>query len=174
MSDRHIILVGFKHVGKTAIGRALADKQDIPFYELDAWVEDLNHQRTGKKQSCREIVASQGEAVFRALETQALEAILHAPEGVIDLGGGAPMTTENQKMISGHHVVHISAPEEVVFARVSEKKWPQIFAGAKPSRALFQSLWQDRKVVYEHLAMVTIMNDDLIDTAVQKIMEHLK
>lgn len=174
MSDRHIILMGFKHVGKTSIGRALAERKKLPFYELDRWVEDMNAKNTGRHLTCREIVKEYGEVAFRAMESEALLEILERPRGVIDLGGGAVMTPDNQIHIKGHQLVHVTAPQEVVFDRISESQWPQLFSGPESPEELFQELWAKRKVVYEQLALVTVDNDDLIETAVQKIMEHVK
>lgn len=165
-AKRHIVLMGFKHVGKSAIGQALAQRLGLPFYELDDAIESLYHERSSQKMTCRQIVASQGEGYFRALETDALAQTLKQPVGVLSLGGGAVMADANRSLIRGHIPVHITAPQETVRERVTAAGWPQA--------ARFNEIWYERNPVYRKLAQITVENTETIAGAVSKIMERLK
>ncbi|MFH1188136.1 MAG: shikimate kinase, partial [bacterium] len=46
---RHIILIGFKNIGKTTIGKLLAKRLDIVFYDIDKEVENNYFKQTGEK-----------------------------------------------------------------------------------------------------------------------------
>lgn len=72
-SGRPLFLVGFMGCGKTTLGQALATSMGIPFSDLD----DEICRRAGAD-SVNEIFARQGEATFRALETETLRSIVQA------------------------------------------------------------------------------------------------
>ncbi|MGH7474029.1 MAG: shikimate kinase, partial [Candidatus Methylomirabilales bacterium] len=59
---RNIVLTGMMGTGKTTVGRYLAERLEIPFYDLDELIE----QESGL--SIPAIFREQGEPVFRALE----------------------------------------------------------------------------------------------------------
>jgi len=75
-----IILIGPKHSGKSSVGRELARLLDVPFFDLDALIE----QRSG--QSVRALYTT-GPELFRREEEAALKGLL-AGEG--NVGGFAP------------------------------------------------------------------------------------
>lgn len=163
---RHILLLGFKHVGKSCIGRGLARRLGRPFYELDELTELKYLQQTGDRKSCRQIVADEGEDVFRTLESAALAMVIQQPAGVIALGGGTPMRDQNRLLIRNQVPVHITAPQDVVRERVTAAGWPQ--AGR------FGELWKEREPVYQQLAQFTVENTGSIDDTVARLAEKLK
>jgi len=79
---RHIVLIGLPGSGKSAVGRAVAERLDAAFDDLDESIE----RATG--QSISEIFAARGEPAFRELERQAMCHALVAPPRVIAPGGG--------------------------------------------------------------------------------------
>ncbi|MEO1231861.1 MAG: bifunctional shikimate kinase/3-dehydroquinate synthase [Myxococcota bacterium] len=91
MNGGTVLLAGPPGSGKSTVGRAVAERRDAPFVDLD----DLIEARAGSPPA--EILEGQGEARFRALEAEALEAI-EAP-AVIALGGGA-LTTERGRELA--------------------------------------------------------------------------
>ena len=52
---KHIILIGFKNVGKTLIAKNLALALDLPFVDSDIVLEDLYANEHEECLSCREI-----------------------------------------------------------------------------------------------------------------------
>ena len=70
MRPKSIILIGFKHVGKTVIGRALADQLKWPFRDLDEAIEQLFTKETQAHKTCRQIMKAHGSAYFRELEKE--------------------------------------------------------------------------------------------------------
>lgn len=165
-TKRHIVLMGFKHVGKSVIGQSLAQKLSLPFYELDAVIETLYRGRTGDSQTCREIVAAHGEDYFRALETKALQETLQKTAGVIALGGGAVMKDANRSLICAQIPVHITAPQDIVRARVTAAAWPQAVR--------FDEIWHEREPVYRQLAQFTVENNGSLDDVMTQLVEQLK
>jgi shikimate kinase / 3-dehydroquinate synthase len=79
----HIALVGFMGSGKSAVGRCLAQKLNIPFVDLDRVIE----MECGQKVA--DIFQEHGEVGFRARERAALRHVLEQEESmVIATGGG--------------------------------------------------------------------------------------
>ena len=69
-----IILTGFMGVGKTTVGRILANKLGVPFVDMDLYIE------TRRGQTIAEIFDQIGESGFRLLEFQILTELLEAEE----------------------------------------------------------------------------------------------
>lgn len=163
---RHILLMGFKHVGKSALGQLLANRLHLPFYELDALTEARYFAVTAKAATCREIFQAHGEEYFRTTEFEALSEVLKRPRGVVALGGGTPMSEVNQALIHTQFPIHVTAPSATVQARVVAAGWPQA--------ADFDRLWHERLPVYHILAKATVDNTGTSDDIVDKILELLK
>jgi len=80
---RFIALTGFMAAGKSTIGKKLARRLHVKFYDLDQVI-------AAKHGDIRAIFATQGEAKFRDYEYEALAQIVEdAGPAVIALGGGA-------------------------------------------------------------------------------------
>jgi shikimate kinase len=80
----NIVLVGFMGAGKSVCGRLLARRLGRCFVETD----DIITAREGR--SIADIFATDGEARFRELESEALEALKLKSGDVIATGGGLP------------------------------------------------------------------------------------
>ena len=79
---RTVTIGGFMGVGKTTVGRLLADRLGARFVDLDEAVE------SSCGQTVAEIFEAQGEEAFRALEHSELVRLLDGPPVVLALGGG--------------------------------------------------------------------------------------
>jgi XRE family aerobic/anaerobic benzoate catabolism transcriptional regulator len=78
-----VALLGLRGAGKSTVGKALASKLSVPFFELDQLVEREAGMRLA------EIFSIHGEAYFRRLELDVLGRFLDAhPRAVLATGGG--------------------------------------------------------------------------------------
>jgi shikimate kinase len=115
--DRHIVLVGMMGVGKSTVGRMLASQLGRPLYDSDEMIEEL----TGR--TVREIWQSEGEDVFRVLETEVLVTALASGEpAVIAAAGGIVLSEVNRRALvdSDAHVVWLLADVELLLDRVRQ------------------------------------------------------
>ena len=95
--------------GKTTVGRALAKELDMPFYDLDWYIES----RMRKKVS--QIFAEQGEEGFLRIERNMLHEVAEFEDVVISCGGGTPCFFDNMEyMNSQSQVVWLKASPEVL------------------------------------------------------------
>ncbi len=89
----NIVLVGMPGSGKSTVGRLLAEEIGCTFVDTDAEIEKL------AKKSIPAIFSEDGEAVFRALETQVLTECGKRSGLVIATGGGCITRTENYDLL---------------------------------------------------------------------------
>jgi shikimate kinase len=172
---QHLILIGFKHSGKSTLGRELATKLGRKFVDLDEAIQAEHQAETGEELSCREILRSHGEEHFRELEHEVLKRVLAQPgAAIVALGGGTPMMQENQALIRGHKVVHISAPKSVIFERIMIHGKPAFFSAEVDAFDHFQELWAKRAPIFESLAELTIQNKGALEPVVNEILDHFE
>lgn len=171
---QHIVLIGFKHVGKSVIGQALALKLNKPFIDLDYVIEILFEKQFQEKKSCREIMKIYGQKFFRNLEHQALQNMISFESAVIAVGGGTPMEIENQQLLQPHVLIHILAPPQRVFERIMVNgEQPAFFSLTEDPEESFYKLWNARKNIYKKLESFSIDNDATIADAIEKILKKL-
>ena len=168
-----IILIGFKHVGKTVIGRELASRLERPFIDLDEEIERMFANENKEKSTCRQIMQAHGQSYFRNLEKRVLAQIIQLKNSIISLGGGAPMNEENQKLIKNGTVIHIEAPRGVVFERIMIQGRPAFFSLEESPLVSFNRLWNERDEIYKKLADFSIENNGLVGSAVERILKHI-
>lgn len=170
----HIILIGFKNVGKTCVAKLLAEALGLPFADSDTVVRELYAARENKNLSCREIMRAHGEEYFRNLEYEATKTVLAAePPQVVALGGGAPLQERNEILLAGHTIVHVIAPKGVVYERIMVNGWPAFFPREVDPYVSFQKIWQDRMPRYELLASITIENNRPLVDVVKSLAAEL-
>lgn len=163
----NIVLVGIKHAGKSALGKALAEMRDTLFVDSDELIEANYLLRTGESLSCREIFAKLGRQEFRKLEAAAIEQLNESTEEddqerVIALGGGVadnPDVNEEQLKELGL-VVYISIPRDIAWERIVANGIPAYLAGEEDPRAIFNELSEERENFYEKHADVIIQLED--------------
>jgi 3-phosphoshikimate 1-carboxyvinyltransferase len=173
VTDNPIILIGFKHVGKTTIGRHLARVLNKSFIDLDREVEILHKKYYLEAFSCREIMQSHGELHYRQLESEALQRALKLPVSVISLGGGTTISQSNQALLKPHRLLHVVASRGIVFERIMVEGRPSFFDPNEDSYTSFSRLWDERYETYRKLTHCTINNNDSIEQAVNEALIHL-
>ncbi len=102
-------LIGLPGSGKSTVGRQLARRLQLPFYDSDRVIEE----RLGC--SIRDFFALEGEERFRDVETSVIDELTQIPNAVLSTGGGAVLQSMNRSNLrSRGHVIYLkSAPEEL-------------------------------------------------------------
>jgi shikimate kinase len=162
-----IFLVGMMGVGKTTVGRLLAERLGIPFLDSDAQVV----ANTGR--TVPEIFAESGEAAFRAEESKALRQAAQGDDAVVAVAGGAVLDPANRAVLKGAGpVVWLRASVETMAKRVGRGDGRPLL-DEDPGVALAR-LYPVRRPLYESLADVVVDVDDVRpEEVVEKIVAAL-
>lgn len=137
-----IVMVGMMGAGKTAVGRATAATLSVPFLDSDHEIEDA------AAMTIAEIFARDGEAFFRARETEVIQRLLDGTPCVLSTGGGAYMSATNRKMITERGLaVWLDADLELLWNRVRHRDSRPLLKTADPYATL-KGLYEARVPIY--------------------------
>ncbi|NTZ42063.1 shikimate kinase [Altererythrobacter sp. SALINAS58] len=140
--DRPIVLIGLMGVGKSTVGRKLADLLDTGFIDADEAIE------TAAQRSVSEIFEAHGEAYFRDGERRVIARLMAEGHGVIATGGGAFVDAETRAMILDHGVtVWIRATVETLVKRTGRRNSRPLLRDGDP-QAILNRLADERDPLY--------------------------
>ncbi len=126
-----IALVGLMGVGKSSIGRRLAQALDMPFRDADAEVE------AAAGRSIAEIFDHYGEAAFRDGERRVIARLLEEPPHVLATGGGAFVDPATRRLINERAVsVWLKSDLAVLARRLARRDTRPLLAGKDPLAVL--------------------------------------
>ena len=128
---RTIALVGLMGVGKSTVGRRLAQRLGLPFVDGDDAIE------SSARMTVSDIFAKLGEAEFRAGEARVMRRLLEGPPIVLATGGGAILNPETRDLMKQHATsVWLRADLKVVVQRVQRRDTRPLLRGKDPYQAL--------------------------------------
>jgi shikimate kinase len=168
LRQRTIVLVGLMGVGKSSVGRRLANYLDLPFRDADNEVE------AAAGRSISEIFAELGEAAFRDGERRVISRLLDEPPHVLATGGGAFVNPETRALINQKAIsVWLKADVELLARRVSRKDNRPLVRGKDPVRVLSQ-LAEARYPAYAEAQVHVETGDTPHGVAVDAILTALR
>ena len=155
-------------VGKTAVGRKLAERLGWRFVDLDRAIEAAEGMKV------REIFRRRGEARFRELEKRKLGEILREESQVVATGGGAVLDPENLSLLrEKSFLVCLTAKPETILKRAGGgKQRPLIDVADKDGRV--KELLALREAAYARAHAAIATDDASVDDVVEKIMKVLQ
>lgn len=165
--DRPIVLVGLMGVGKSTVGRRLANLLQRDFVDADEAIEQAA-QRT-----VAEIFEEFGEAYFRDGEKRVIARLIEEQPGVIATGGGAFVNDETRTLILERAIaVWIDCDIETLVERTSRRDKRPLLKHGDP-REILTRLSEQRRPFYSQ-AQIRVESGDgpHLDTAVM-ILERL-
>ena len=146
---RLVTLVGLPGAGKSTIGRQLARKRGLSFFDSDLVIEE----RLGE--TIRTFFAREGEAAFRDLEEQVIDELTLQGRCVLATGGGAVLRSKNrQRMRERGVVVYLRASPEQLMRRLRNDTKRPLLQVADPMARL-QALHEEREPLYKEVADFT-------------------
>jgi shikimate kinase len=164
-----IVMVGMMGAGKTAVGRGLAQRLDVPFLDSDAEIE------AAANRTVPEIFQRDGEAFFRAKETQVIARLLDDARGVLSTGGGAFLSQVNRANITARGVsVWLDADLDLLWQRVRHKDTRPLLRTDNP-RATLAQIYAARVPLYAKADVVVKSLPDLsIEEMVDRVVATLR
>jgi shikimate kinase len=166
----NIALIGFMGVGKTAVGKALAEKLNREFIELDLLIE----QKASK--SILDIFRQDGEIAFRQLEIEVTKEVSGEENRVIACGGGIVLNQVNiDRLRQKSRIVYLTASPAVILKRISNGDGERPLLEVTNLALTIHELLRFRKPFYERVADIKINTSKLsVNAAAEQIIEKLE
>jgi len=150
---KNLVLLGMMGVGKTGIGKYVARKLKINFFDIDKLIEKKNEMKI------TEIFKTKGEIYFRKEEEFVTIKYLNKKKSIISLGGGGFINDKiRKKVLSECFSVWLNVNLETIHMRLkNSKKRPLIY---KNNQNNIDKIFMERKIIYS-LADYEINCDNL-------------
>ena len=172
---RRILLIGYMGAGKTTVGKSLSKELNIPFYDLDWYIENRRRKKIAQ------IFAEVGEEGFRKIEYNMLHEVAEFEDVIISCGGGTPCFFDNiDYMNQQAQVVYLKASPEVLYKHLLMGKTERpLLKGKSPEELItfIREQLEKREIFYNkarYTLDVSLMdNYEKIKISIAKIRELL-
>lgn len=152
--NNNIFLIGPQGAGKTTIGRQLAKKAHLVFYDSDHEIE----KQTGV--SISTIFEFETEDGFRKRENEMIAKLAQLENIVLSTGGGTITSPENRELLVKHGtVIYLRASLETQLKRTNQRKGVRpLLDVPEPFKKIIE-LHNIREPLYEAIAHHTYDTD---------------
>jgi shikimate kinase len=131
--NRSIVLVGMMGVGKSSVGRRLAERLNMPFVDSDDEIE------TAADMPIAEIFERFGEEYFRDGERRVIVRLIEGKPKVIATGGGAFINEETRALIKENALsIWLDTDIDILVDRVSRRNHRPLLRGKNPKDVLLE------------------------------------
>ena len=182
VKNKHIIMIGFKSVGKSTVAKRLSHQMNMNSIDLDQEIEREYFTQKKETLTCREIMKEKGEVYFRKIESLVLEKVLKNRPSIIALGGGTVISKKNRALVKKHVIIHITANKLLVYKRTVAGGRPAYYdynssvKSTQPMRSMksiFNEVWKERQKLYEEISTMTFDNSDDVEKTAKDIMNKI-
>lgn len=163
-------LIGFMGSGKTYVGKRIAKELDLPFYDLDEYIQE----KEGK--SINEIFEKKGEEYFRQIERMCLRDTGIIGDAVVACGGGTPCYFDNLEWINETGTsIYLQTPVNILVNRLlhEQSKRPLIAGKSKAELEEFITEKMKDRTPYYLKADIVYHQHNEDDDVVGEILSHL-
>lgn len=165
--ERTVALVGMMGVGKSTVGRKLAESLAAPFVDSDEEIE----KAAGL--TVQEIFARHGEPEFRRGERRVIERLLGGPPIVLATGGGAYMDADTRALLKEKATtIWLRADPDMIWKRVNRRDTRPLLKQDNPKQVL-ADLLAVRSPIYAEADIVIDSGDGPATDAVKAIREAM-
>ncbi len=166
---RNIFLVGPMGAGKSTIGRELAEKLHLDFYDSDQEIE----RRTGADIAW--VFDLEGEEGFRKREEGVINDLTEKQGIVLATGGGSVISRQIRNRLSARGiVVYLETTIDKQVARTQRDRRRPLLQTSEEPRKVLERLAIERNPLYEEIADVIVPTDDQSAKVVaNKIIERI-
>ena len=171
----NVVLIGYRATGKSTVGKVLATKLKIAFWDTDVMVEK------SMAMPIKEIVALHGWDFFRAKERETIECLTQKEDVVIATGGGVVLFRENVKLLKQNVdllkqtgvIIWLNAPLQDIINRLkkdaqNEAIRPQFTSGNIVQETI--DIMRKRLPLYERAADYTV---DTLSKDAEEVAEEI-
>jgi shikimate kinase len=146
----NIYLVGLMGVGKSTVGKKLANRMGVPFIDCDQELE----RRNGV--TVTTIFDIEGESGFRKRETRLLEEFAGKEMGIVATGGGVVTQEANRVLLKQKGVViYLNASVDLLWSRLRYCKNRPLLETENPKERL-RALFEQRDPLYREVSEIIV------------------
>ncbi len=160
MKYETIALIGMPGCGKSTVGAFLAQYLDKPFVDLDEAIT----RDTGRTPEA--IIREDGEAAFRAVETEVLRKVSERRGIVLSTGGGTVTRSENVQILRNNSFV-------IFLDRPLSDIRPSADRPLSQNREALEKLYRERLPIYRESCDLRIACGSSVTETVARIVENL-
>lgn len=154
----NIILIGFKHAGKTSVGHQLAKKMNRLFIDTDPLIEQHYHATEYALLTTHDIYQHRGSSYFRALEKKIIMALVPTKKCIIATGGGSLLDPNNVIHLKKQgKLIYLSALFTTILKRLKVKP---AFLEEQPFEENLKTVYEQRIKNYKNAADMEILTDN--------------
>ena len=166
---RNVFLIGPMGAGKSTIGREIADRLHLEFFDSDQEIE----RRTGADIAW--VFDLEGEEGFRKREETVIEDLSEKQGIVLATGGGSVISTNVRNHLSARGiVVYLETTIDKQVARTQRDRRRPLLQTSEEPRTVLENLAVERNPFYEDIADIIVQTDDQSAKVVaHKIIERL-
>ena len=166
---KNLVLLGMMGVGKTGIGKYVARRLKINFFDIDKLIEKKNEMKI------TEIFKTKGEIYFRKEEEFVTIKYLNKKRSMISLGGGGFINDKIRKKVLSECIsVWLNVNLETIYTRLkNSKKRPLIY---KNNQKNIGKIFMERKKIYslaDHEINCDNLNLNQISNRIIKLYEEI-
>ena len=166
---KNLVLLGMMGVGKTGIGKYVARRLKINFFDTDKLIEKKNEMKI------TEIFKIRGEIYFRNEEEFVTIEYLNKKGSIISLGGGGFINNKIRKKVLSECIsVWLNLNLETIYKRLkNSKKRPLIY---KNNQNNISKIFLERKKIYSlanHEINCDNLNINKISNKIIKLYEEI-
>tara|TARA_Y100000310_G_scaffold345709_1_gene468608 strand:+ start:11923 stop:12444 length:522 start_codon:yes stop_codon:yes gene_type:complete len=163
---RNVALIGFRGTGKTQIGKRLAKRLNMKFFDTDKEIV----RETGR--TIPEIFEQSGESGFREIEKEVVKRVSSMDNVCISCGGGIVLFEENIKNLKNDAtIILLESDAKTIYKRIKrDRNRPALTE--KEGIEEIKHLLSEREDLYQGAADYKINTSyDPLDVCVQKIID---
>ena len=165
---KNIILTGFMGVGKTSVGKQLAEDLGYTFVDIDKLIE------ADQNLSITSLFSKFGEPYFRDVEAAIIQQVMTGEGQVVSAGGGAVIRDANRNAFKkGGFVVCLTASPDVIYERLKHETHRPLLQTADP-RATIKELLASRETFYAQADVSIDTSDKSIGDIIKAIKERIR
>lgn len=171
----NIILCGLPSVGKTTVGKMLAEKLAYFFIDTDDEVVRMFAAMHGKIYTCREIAQKEGLLEFRKLEQKTILGLKYNHHCLIATGGGTVESLANIYVLQYMgNIIYLRTRPEAILERLLQSGIPPYLDANNPVGS-FKKLAEKRCSLFEQTYSLVIDTDGLTPEEIsEKAFEYFK
>jgi shikimate kinase len=154
--------------GKTAIGKRLAVRLDLPFVDADREIQAMAGC------TITEMFKRHGEATFRDCEQKVIARLLDEPRHVLATGGGAFIGAATRALIARVGIsIWLRADLDLLLRRTARRNTRPLLKEGNP-RTILGRLIEERHPIYAEADIIVDSGDSPQDETVGRVLAALE